>query len=115
MYIIRPAQLDSMFEAMINDFVGELVHHLRSKHSELIAHLSADEVHNEIHRFVMLARHYGFSIKSVITRFVILRLEKGEEFDSSPKVQRLLLDATAGEKQRITQTEQYFTDTAPRD
>ena len=110
---IRPVQLKSMHEAMVSDFVQELQYYLRSKYPKLIAHLSDDEAHREAQRLVALARHYGFSIKSVIKRFAILCLEQGEGFDSSPKVQRLLLDATAGEKQRITQTEQYFADTAP--
>lgn len=111
---IRTAQLDLMLDAMLNSFVEELRYHLRSEHPELIAHLSDDEAHGELHRLVALARRYGFSIKSVVIRFVILCLKEGEEFDSSPKVQRLLLDAIAGEHQRIAQTEQYFADTAPR-
>ena len=67
------------------------------------------------HDQLALARHYGFSIKSVVARFVMLRLEQGEGFDSLAEVRRLLLDATAGEQERITQTEQYFAVAMPRD
>lgn len=112
---IRPAQMNSMFEEMMNNFIEGVQQRLRSERSELIAHLSDDKAQAEIRKAVALARHYGFSIKSVVARFVILRLEQGESFDSLAEVRRLLLDATAGEKERITQTERYFVVAAPRE
>jgi hypothetical protein len=106
--VIRSEQINAMVEAMANDFAVHVRQRLRAERAELIAHLSDAAALDEINELIDLARYNGFSIKSVVFRFIVLRLEEGPDFDSPPEVRRLLLDATEGEKGRIAQTEEYF-------
>ena len=104
-----------MLEAVTNEFIEDLRDRLRAEKPQLIADLPDDEALEQVRRLVERARQYGFSIKSVIFRFLVLGLEQAPDFDSPPLVRRLLLDATADERERISQTETYFAETATAD
>ena len=98
MLMFDKRQMAAMVEARRNSFVEHLGRRLAPDGT------ATDAIREAVAR----SNDYGLSLKSTIARFVALRLVYGSDFDSSPKVRRLLLDATSSEQRRVANAERFL-------
>jgi hypothetical protein len=105
---IRPEQLAAMVGHKREELASVLLSRLRASHPELIASVEPERAKALVRDAIERAGRFGFTTRPVIERYVVLFLAHGAGFDEPRHVQRVLLDATAGEEERIGNAEELF-------
>ena len=108
MLVFSNDQLQAMAETTRDEFIDGVLSRLRALHPESVKHLDDQALLDETREAIGNAGHYGLSLRSTVTRFVVLRFAHGADFDQSREVCSLLLDAASSETDRVSRVERLL-------
>jgi hypothetical protein len=110
MLTIRSEQLAALAETQFDRVIAELRQYLRTHHAEATAHLDDDTLTHCIRIGVRRARSWGFDTLFGLGLFVALMFEVAPDFDTDPKIRKLLANPSLSLSRRLNGLETALTD-----
>lgn len=90
MITLRARQIRAMEEGVEARFRRTVAEHLRRRHGEEVAHLSAEELDAQVEQALARARAYGVRSQRALCAFVVLSMVIHPGFDRHPAVRECL-------------------------